>query len=435
VDDFVELVFPDGFLWGCAVAAHQVEGNNMNNNWWKWEQEGHTLDLSGVACDHYNRYKEDFGIARKLNLNSFRTSIEWSRVEPREGVWSSKEVEHYRRVLQEMRRRGLTPIITLHHFTDPLWFAEKGGWEKPESVDIFDCFVRKIVEELGDLIPFYTTINEPMVYVVLGYVFGVFPPGERDLLKAFSVARNLLLAHARAYRTIHEVCREMGYPKPMVGFAHNMMMFEPLDPKDERHVNEANTSDAIYNRWFLESIHTGVVQPPVGQEEAEGLKGAWDFIGLNYYTRSICIPSPDPSRRFAVVPMDAELTDMHYEVYPEGLYKLLVSLKKYGKPVYITENGIATSSDRQRCRFIIRHLAEAHRALRERVDLRGYMYWSLIDNFEWNEGFSKRFGLVEVNYKNLKRTPRESAYMYAEIAKRNAVTAELAQKYLGRSKA
>ncbi|MEM4447334.1 MAG: family 1 glycosylhydrolase [Candidatus Jordarchaeales archaeon] len=431
--EFSDLVFPRGFLWGCAVSAHQVEGNNTNNNWWKWEQEGHTLDKSGKACDHYNRYKKDLDIAKSLNLNTFRTSIEWSRIEPKEGVWSEKEIKHYRKVLEAMRERGLTPMITLHHFTDPLWFAEKGGWEKPESVEIFARFVRKVVEELGDLIPFYNTINEPMVYVVLGYAFGIFPPGEKDILKALTVAKHLLLAHARAYSVIHEVCKEMGYPKPRVGIVHNMMVFEPLDPKDERHVNEANTSDAIYNRWFLECIHTGTIQPPAGQgEEVEGLKDTWDFIGLNYYTRSICIPSPDPARRFAVIPMDAELTDMHYEVYPEGLYKLLVSLKKYEKPVYITENGIATSNDKQRCRFILRHLAEAHRAMREGVDLRGYIYWSLIDNFEWNEGFSKRFGIVEVDYKTLKRTPRESAYMYAEIAGKNKVTADLMQKYLER---
>ncbi|MEM3569320.1 MAG: family 1 glycosylhydrolase [Candidatus Jordarchaeales archaeon] len=431
--EFRDLVFPSGFLWGCAVAAHQVEGNNTNNNWWKWEQEGHTLDLSGIACDHYNRYEEDLDIAKKLSLNTFRTSVEWSRIEPKEGVWSDKEIKHYRRVLEAMRERGLTPMITLHHFTDPLWFAEKGGWEKPESIDIFARFVRKVVEELGDLIPFYNTINEPMVYVVLGYAFGVFPPGERDIIKALTVAKHLLLAHAKAYRVIHEACKEKGYPKPKVGVVHNMMVFEPLDPNDEKHVNEANTSDAIYNRWFLESIHAGAVQPPAGQgEEVEELKGAWDFIGLNYYTRNICISSPDPTRRFNVVPMDAELTDMHYEVYPEGLYKLLVSLKKYGKPVYITENGIATSNDRQRCRFILRHIAEAHRAMREGVDLKGYIYWSLIDNFEWNEGFSKRFGIVEVDYKTLKRTPRESAYMYAEIAGKNKVTSGLMQKYLGR---
>ncbi len=431
MSEFEDLVFPEGFLWGCAVAAHQVEGNNRNNTWWKWEQEGHTLDLSGIACDHYNRYEEDFDIAKNLNLNAFRTSIEWSRVEPKEGVWSNEEFEHYRKVLLAMKERGLTPMITLHHFTDPLWFAEKGGWLKPESVELFERFVRRVVEELGDLIPFYNTINEPMVYVVSGYLFGVFPPGERDLMKAFTVAKHILLAHAKAYRAIHEVCREKGYPEPKVGIVKNMIVFEPLDPNDERHVNEANINDALFNRWFLDCIHTGVIQPPMGQgEEVEELREAWDFIGLNYYTREICVPSPDPTRRYRVVPMDAELTDMFWEVYPEGLYRNLVSLKKYGKPVYITENGIATQNDKQRCRFILRHLAEAHRAIRDGVDLKGYMYWSLIDNFEWNEGFSKRFGIVEVDYKTLKRTPRESAYLYAEIAGKNRVTAELMQKYL-----
>ncbi len=431
--EFRDLSFPRGFLWGCAVSAHQVEGNNTNNNWWRWEKEGHTLDLSGVACDHYNRYKEDFEIARRLNLNAFRTSIEWSRIERKEGKWNRRELEHYRKMILAMREKGLTPMITLHHFTDPIWFAERGGWEKPESVDLFERFAGRVVEELGDLIPFYNTINEPMVYAMMGYLFGIFPPGERDLAKAVNVARNLLMAHARAYRAIHEVCEERGFPKPQVGIVKNMIYFEPLDPNNKEHVGVAENMDNAYNNWFLECIHTGAVQPPFGDgKEEEGLKGAWDFIGLNYYTKEICLPSPDPTRLFRVIPLDAEVSDYFWIVYPEGIYKMLTRLKKYGKPVYVTENGIAAVNDRQRCRYILRHLAEAHRAISDGVDLRGYFHWSLIDNFEWNEGFRMRFGLVEVDFRTLERKPRESAYLYAEIARRNKITAKMMRKYLKR---
>lgn len=426
----MSLKFPEGFMWGCAISAHQVEGNNTNNDWWLWEQQGHTAEPSGRACDHYNLYEKDFDLAKELKIQVLRFSIEWSRIEPKENAWNEKEVEHYRKVLEALHERGITPMVTLHHFTNPIWFAEKGAWLNPDSPQIFERYVRHIVEKLGDLIEYYNTINEPMVVATMGYYFGVFPPGEKDLAKALIVARNLLLAHARAYHAIHEVAREFGFKKPKVAIVKNIIIFEPLNPEARGDVSEAQMRDLYFNRAFLDSIARGEIVPPFGNNEpVDYLKSTWDFIGLNYYTRMLCSPSVQISES-GPVPEGAEITDMGWEVYPEGIYRALMMLKRYGKGVVITENGIATRDDEQRCRFIVRHLAQVHRAIKEGVDVRGYLYWSLIDNFEWNHGFSKRFGLIEVDYNTMERKPRPSAYMFRRIIEYNGVPEDLLKKYL-----
>jgi len=419
------LVFPDGFLWGCAVSAHQVEGGNTNNNWWQWEQQGKILDgsKSGMACDHYNRYEEDFDIAASLKLNVFRTSIEWSRIEPKQGTINMKEVEHYRNVILALRRRGIKPMITLHHFTNPIWFDEQGGWLNPKSPEIFESFVRKVVEHLGDLIPFYNTINEPMIVATMSYLFGVFPPGERSLEKCLVAARNLALAHGRAYVTIHETCKELGYPKPQVAPVKQIPHFEPRDPSSTDDVEEARRRDWFFNGCFLEAVDTGVLQPPLGNgEKIDHLESSWDFIGVNYYSRTLCTPQgevfPLP---FTGVPEGVEISDYGWEVYPDGLREVLLSLKKYGKPVVVTENGIATRNDEQRCRYIVRHLRAVHEAISREVDVKGYIYWSLMDNFEWVLGYQMKFGLVEVDFETMERRLRSSASLYREIIEANAL--------------
>ncbi|MBS7288469.1 MAG: glycoside hydrolase family 1 protein [Candidatus Freyarchaeota archaeon] len=427
------LVFPDGFLWGCAVSAHQVEGENMNNQWWQWEHQGKILDgsVSGRACDHYNRYEEDFDIAASLKLNVFRTSIEWSRIEPKPGKVDMKEVEHYRDVIFALRRRGIKPMITLHHFTNPVWFEEQGGWLNPKSPEVFESFVRKVVEHLGDIIPFYNTINEPMIVATMGYLFGVFPPGERSLEKCLSAARSLALAHGRAYVVIHEVCKELGYPRPQVALVKQVPFFEPRDPSSKEDVEEARRCDWFFNGCFLEAINTGMFQPPLGDgEEIDYLKSSWDFIGVNYYSRTLCTPQgevfPLP---FTGAPEGAELSDYGWEVYPSGLREVLLSLRKYGKPLVVTENGIATRNDEQRCRYIVRHLKAVHEAISGGADVKGYIYWSLIDNFEWTLGYLMKFGLVEVDFETMERKPRPSASLYREIVEANALLPSHLERY------
>nr|MDO8076178.1 family 1 glycosylhydrolase [Candidatus Freyarchaeota archaeon] len=362
-------------------------------------------------------------------------SIEWSRIEPREGEWSEKEIEHYRKVIQALLDRDITPMVTLHHFTNPIWLQEKGGWLNPQSVELFERYTRVVVETMGDLIPFYNTINEPMMVAVLGYLLGMHPPCHTDFDEFFTVGKHLLMAHGKCYRAIHETVKDMGFSiKPQVGIVKQIPYFAPLNPDSDADVEQAKLMDDTINRWYLEGIHTGILAPPFGKgEELDYLKDSWDFIGVNWYTRILATPLPEApeeaSQTLSIVPEGAETTDMGWEVYPEGFYHSLMSVKKYKKPVYVTENGIATLDDTQRCRYILRHLYQLHRAIKDGLDVRGYMYWSLIDNFEWAEGFAKRFGLIEVNYDTMERTPRPSAYLYRDIIKSNRITVQQFEKY------
>jgi beta-glucosidase len=426
---YTDLRFPKGFLWGCATAAHQVEGNNTKNNWWQWEQEGGHIkggDVSGLACDHYNRFDSDFALAQELGHNAHRLSIEWSRIEPEEGRWDMKEVDHYRQVMESLHRHGLTPMVTLHHFTNPVWFERLGGWTSPRSVELIARFSGFIAKELGDLVPFWFTINEPMI-IVISYLFGDGPSGQSDWNTAMTVSRHLLQAHGSMYRAVKEATSH----NPRVGPVHNMPYIEPYDPSSEDDRNAAALADLLMNEYFLAGINTGTVGPPAGQgEEAPGLKDSWDFIGINYYSRHR-MAHDRPLDPAGLPPPDAELTLMGYEVYPEGFYRQLMRLKQYGPPVYVTENGISTKDDTQRCRHLLRHLMEVHRALKEGTDIRGYLHWTFVDNFEWLEGYQQWFGMVAMEPGTLKRRPRPSAYLFRDIARGNAVSAAMLKEYVG----
>jgi beta-glucosidase len=427
---YTDLPFPKGFLWGCATSAHQVEGNNTKNNWWEWEQEaGHIKggDVSGLACDHYNRFDSDFALAQELGHNAHRLSIEWSRIEPEEGRWDMKEVAHYRQVMESLHRHGLTPMVTLHHFTNPIWFERQGGWTNPRSVELIARYSGFIARELGDLVPIWSTINEPIIIVVAAHLMGAHPPGQRDLNTAATSARHLLQAHGSMYRAVKEATSH----NPQVGPVLSMPYIEPYDPNSEEDREAARVADLLMNEYFLAGIKTGTVGPPTGEgEEVRGLKDSWDFIGINYYSRHR-IAHDQPPDVGGLPPPDAELTLMGYEVYPEGFYRQLVRLKQYGLPVYVTENGLSTRDDTQRCRHLLRHLSEVHRAIQEGTDIRGYLHWTLMDNFEWAEGYQQWFGMVAVEPSTLKRRPRPSAYLFRDIARGNAVTATQLKEYVG----
>ncbi len=417
-----DRVFPDGFLWGAATSSHQVEGSNVNNDWWDWEQLPGKIargDRSGDACDQYNRYRQDFAMARDLGHNAHRLSIEWSRIEPAEGRFDRGAIEHYRDVLGTLKSLGMATMVTLHHFTNPRWLAAKGGWARPGVVGLFERYSRHVAEQLGDLVDLWVTINEPMVYATHGFLFGLWPPEKRSIVLAFRVARHLAKAHGRAYHAIHEVLGARS-GAPMVGIAKNMMLFDPKDPGRWLDRLVARKLDHIFNRSFLDAITTGVMAFPMVSREADPvIAKTRDFIGVNYYSRSLAAFSPrKPQMLFMDVSAkeDAEKNSLGWEVYPEGIYRILMSVKGYGLPVYITENGIATTDDRQRQRFIVAHLREVARAIADGgVDVRGYFHWSLMDNFEWKEGLTPRFGMVGIDYKTQERTIRPSARLFSEI--------------------
>lgn len=424
-----DLLFHQGFYWGCATSSHQVEGNNTNNQWWAWEQVGgHIGDgsVSGLACDHYNRFEEDFALARELGHNAHRLSIEWSRIEPEEGRWDRAEVDHYKRVMESLHRHGLTPFVTLHHFTNPLWVERGGGWTNPRMIDRIARYAGFMARELGDLVPFWLTINEPMVVAGACYIAGAHPPGKQDLAMGLQAARHLLLAHGRMYQAI----KEAALHNPQAGPVLNMTDVQPASNSQEDRQTAA-LFDQFWNEYFLAGIETGTVGPPAGAgEEAPGVKRSWDLIGLNYYSRSLIRRGPPPTGIEQVPPPEgAEHSTMGWEVYPEGLHHCLLRLKRYGRPIYVTENGIATGDDEQRCRYIVRHLQQAHRAIGEGADLRAYLHWTFTDNFEWAEGWTQKFGLIAMGPRQLPRQPRPSAYLFRDIARRNGVPGEMGERY------
>ncbi len=397
--------FPKNFYWGSATSNYQVEGGN-HNDWSEWEKEnaerlaketekkfGHLQNwseikkqaqnpqnyISGRACDHYNRYEEDFDIAKSLEHSAHRFSIEWSRIEPEEGKFNEREIEHYRKVIKALRGRGIEPFITLWHWPIPIWLRDKGGWENKKVIDYFSRYAEKIVSSLKDDVKFWITINEPEIYANNSYLKGVWPPQEKSLFSYLRVVKNLIKVHRKVYRIIKTI-----NPNSQLGIAKNNIYFEGW---------QLFLINWWWNFYFLNQI-----------------KNYQDFIGLNYYFH----------RRF-LKNKNEIISDLGWEIYPEGIYYVLKDLKRYNKPIYITENGVADAKDKKREKFIKEHLRYVYKAIQEGVDVRGYFYWSLLDNFECDKGFWPRFGLVEVDYKTGERKIRPSAYEYAEIIKENAL--------------
>jgi len=400
------IEFPKDFFWGAATAAHQVEGNNVNNDWWEWEKRVGLKETSGLACRHYELYQQDFDLARDLGHNAHRLSIEWSRIEPEEGKFSKKELEHYREVILSLKERDIEPIVTLHHFTNPLWFANLGGWQNKLADKYFLRYVERIVEALADQVCFWVTINEPMVYVYHSYVLGVWPPQEKSFLKAKRVTDNLASAHIKAYRLIHRIYKERNLSSPLVSIAKNLQAFEPPD-------NTLKNKFAAYLR--ARSFNFAFLNKLVRYKTL-------DFIGINYYTRSLVAVQGWHLKNLLLdigksnqPPL--KKNSLGWDIYPQGLYNLLLRLRWYNLPVFILENGICTEDDNLRWEFIREHLENLYLAVREGVRVLGYIYWSLIDNFEWDKGFGPRFGLIEVDYNTYKRTVRESARKFAEVCK------------------
>jgi len=377
--------FPNNFLWGSATASYQVEGGISNNDWAEAARHGDAPECDR-ACDHYNRYEEDFDIAKELNHTCHRFSIEWSRIEPEEGKFDQNEIEHYRKVLRALQQRGITPFVTCWHWTLPIWLAKKGGFSKEDFCMYFSRYCTKLIKELGDEARYWITMNEPLVVASHGYGKGTFPPYRKSPFKYFFTIDVLSQAHINAYRAMKKVRSDI-----RIGIAKHSIYFE----SNWNPINKLRKiiSDWWWNDRFLEKIRTHQ-----------------DFIGLNHYHY---VPYGVPTR--------GPRTDMGWEIHPEAIYHSIMMLKDYEKPIYITENGIADAKDTLREHYIRRYLAQVHRAIQEGALVYGYMYWSLLDNFEWNFSFDKRFGLVEIDFKSQKRIIRDSARVYAEIIKNNAV--------------
>lgn len=407
-------VFPKHFFWGASTSSHQVEGNN-HNQWTVWELENASRlaqtahirlnwlpswdkfkdqaeepsnYVSGSGVDHYNRYKEDFDLLGELNLNSFRFSIEWSRIEPEEGKWDQKEIDHYKSYIKELRKRKIEPFLNIWHWTLPVWFTDKGGFEKKQNLKYWDRFIKKLAEELMDDIEYVLTLNEPSNYASFGYLLGEWPPDQKNFYKFCFVYWNLAKAHKNAYKIIKKE-----KPSAQVGMAAILANIQAKHPHNLFDEISTKVMRYVWNWWFLKRI-----------------KRHMDFIGVNYYFSDYYtgIGKRDNPR----VPVN----DLGWYAEPEGLYPIILrTWARFKKPIFVTESGIADADDNSRQWWIEENMIAMERALSEGVDIRGYFHWSLLDNFEWSFGWWPKFGLVHVNReKNMKRTIRPSAKWFAQ---------------------
>lgn len=416
-------IFPENFLWGAATSSHQTEGNNFHNDWWAWEKSGKTQP-SGKACDQYNLFDQDFDLAKKLKHNAHRLSLEWSRVQKTEDSWDNKQWDHYKKVLDSLREKNIEPILTLNHFTLPFWLSEKSGWLNKNIPDYFEAFAEKAALELGSRVKKWITINEPNILAFLAYYKAEWPPCRNNFKEAMTVLKNMIKAHSAAYRAIKENSKKVSE----IGIAKAVTAFHPCRKNNYFDLLACERCSSLHNHAFISSLTKGKILLPGFKKEKLPRRASLDFIGLNYYFRqfirsekifslkdfyTICSPEHHPER--------GHITDMGWEVYPEGLYEVLKDLWRYQKPMIITENGIATENDKMRTEYIRHHLISLLKAITEGIKVEGYLHWSLLDNFEWAEGYSKKFGLIEVDFKTQQRKIRPSALHFSEIIEKRSI--------------
>jgi len=424
--------FPRGFLWGTATSSYQVEGNNRNTCWWAWEQESGRIKQghkSGLACDWWGgRWREDFDRAAEGHQNAHRLSIEWGRVQIKPDRWDEDALDRYRQILRGLHERGMTPMVTLHHFNDPIWLMEQGGWENETAVTHFLAYVRKVVEALREYCTLWITFNEPNLWVIFGYIQGTFPPGKQDMRAAIQVATNITKAHAAAYRAIHEL-----QPQARAAIAHHYQALQPSKSWFPPDSWAAGFLNGILNDAFARAAATGVLRLALVRRRIPEAKGTQDFIGLNYYTLSrVAFDLRRAGEMFArrFFAPGADLSDGGWLANePQGLYQAIKWALGYNLPVIITENGVNDAEDHLRPRYLIQHLHQVWRAVNFNFPVKGYFHWSLVDNFEWERGWTQRFGLYGLDVKTQARIKRPSANLYAEICQENGLSSDMVKRY------
>lgn len=468
------MTFPKGFLWGVAIAGQQAESVPASD-WTAFETgvfrdhrfaQGEKLGATSPGnIRHFGQwpeqvrthkagfdllYEQDIDAAAGLGLNAFRVSIEWARLFPRAGMTEPdpEAIAYYHKVFAAMKSRGIEPVVTLFHYVSPAWFFEadangKRGWERADAMTLWRVYVEAVAQNFIPDVRIWCTLNEPMVYLYDGYVLGSYPPGEKrgDFAGAQDVYAALLRAHVDAYRVLHQVATARG-ASVSVGLTQNVGVFEPYDRYSPLDRALAWVVDKSWNWDFLDAVASGRMRITATgiDRPIEGLAGTEDYVGINYYARNYVHGDwrhpfdPDVGNVAPDLPGE-EHNDLGWPSYPHGFYELLTKVgKRYEKPVMILENGTADGADddKQRQRYLVEHVREAWLARRDGVDIRSYIHWSLMDNFEWNEGFDAKFGLIAVDYDHdFRRTPRPSAALYGEIAHANGLSAAMLKRYSG----
>ena len=413
-------------LLGVATSATQIEGGDENNNWAKFAARNKIFDgtCPTRACDHYNRWRADIDLMAEMGIKIYRFGVEWSRIEPRPNVFDKEALNHYREEIEYMVSKGIRPLLTLHHFTNPLWFESIGGFTNARSPEIFLSFAERVIDAVGDLVDEYITINEPNVYAMNSYLSGMWPPEKRSLSAVVKVYSNLTSAHIRTYKMIHMKRRLMGKAEgeTVVGFANHLRAFAPKNTKNVFHRLYSAVGEYIFQTAITKAMMTGKCAFPVNKRPGTRKGKYFDFIGINYYSRSTISGMADGVRE------GCYKNDLGWEIYHNGIIELSNKLhKKYNAPVFITENGTCDNDDCFRPLFIYDQL----KAISETENpITRYYHWSFMDNFEWREGESARFGLVHVDYETQERSVKDSGKLYADIIKNDGVTEEAYSEYV-----
>lgn len=441
--------FPDDFIWGTSTSSYQIEGAACEGGRTEsiWDRFCRTPgkvangDTGDTACDHYHRYKEDIQIIADLGIRYYRFSVAWSRIYPEKGKLNEEGLQFYERILDELDRHGIEPLLTMYHWDLPQWVQDEGGWANRASVDYFMEYAKALLDRFARRVPMWNTINEPFCAAILGYGTGEHAPGHRNWREALAAAHHLLLSHGRTV----QLYRQQGYGG-QIGITLNMEQVEAASSSVED-MEAAARQDGFVNRWFAEPLFMGQYPqdmmtwylPYVGafdfihEGDLQEIHQPGDFLSVNYYSRSVIRSANNDSLlQGERMPIVGKVTDMGWEIHPESLYLLLKRVEDQytkGLPIFITENGAAMDDvmvdgliqDWDRIQYIHEHLEACLRFIEEGGQLKGYYVWSFLDNFEWAYGYDKRFGIVYVDYTTQTRTLKESAKWYRQVVKRNGL--------------
>ncbi|MDA8174143.1 MAG: family 1 glycosylhydrolase [Nitrospiraceae bacterium] len=404
----------DKFLWGVATSAFQLEGS-PSSDWAQWDP---AMKERPLAANHYKLYRKDLRLLKEIGVNAYRFSVEWSRIEPEDGRWDDKALDHYRHIVDLLGESGIEPMVTLHHFTHPIWFIRNHPWHMETCRDKFLRFVEKIVPEFKN-VRYWITFNEPYVLLLGGYLEGCMPPGIKDIKLALKAIENILICHGAAYAILHD-----NLPDAMVSVAHNMAAISPWHRWNPADKLLSRIATHFYNHSIIDAFMQGILEIrfPFGRviKIPVPVKNKLDFFGVNYYTRVHMRFNPFKKMGAELRHRDLDgggLTDMGWEIHPRGLRKVLEYASRLNVPLIITENGIATRDANRKISYLSRHIGAVERCIREGLDIRGYFYWSLMDNYEWIQGFDSRFGLYSVDFDTFERKPTAAASFYSRIIK------------------
>ncbi len=422
----MKFFIPKDMLMGVATASMQIEGGEVNANWNDWYHRGFIKDGTNPATDndHWEKWQEDTELMAQMGLQIYRFSVEWARLIPQEGKVDEAAVERYRQELLLLREKGIRPLLTIHHFSNPMWFENKGSFEKRENLSDYLELVELVVRRFGDLCSDYITINEPNVYATGSFFFGMWPPGKKSLGATITVMENLAYCHIRAYEMIHTLRKEMGFTDTMVGCANHLRVFAPKNKKNLWHRVSAKLTSYLFQDALTTAMTLGKFPFPM-RNRWKLPKGAYtDFIGLNYYTRSTVSGIADGVRE------GSPRNDLDWEIYPQGIVECAGKLYDVlPRPIWVTENGTCDNDDRFRCKYLYEHLQAISQS---ELPFARYYHWCFCDNFEWIEGNTAKFGLVRVDPETRVRFVKTSGNFYSDVIRNGGVSEEMYEKYVAK---